>query len=113
MAQRDWGLLGSFHDRLIDLLRLYMFVGGMPEPVLRHPEGASAEAVRSIQADILRRYESDFAKYPSAVQSRQTAQLWASMPAQLARENKRFLFGHREQQDMTNVPLYAIGPWLR
>lgn len=93
VVQQDWGMLGSFHDRLIDLLRLYMFVGGMPEAVLRHAEGASAEVVRGIQADIVRGYESDFAKYPSAAQSRQIAQVWASMPAQLARENKRFLFG--------------------
>ena len=93
VLQQDWDLLDSFRDRLVELLRLYMFVGGMPEAVARHAEGASADAVRAVQLDILRGYENDFAKYATAAESRRIAQVWASMPAQLARENKRFVFG--------------------
>lgn len=94
VTQQDWGLLGAFRNRLIELLRLYMFVGGMPEAVLRHAEGASTGVVRAVQLDIVRGYENDFAKYASATESRRIAQVWTSMPAQLARENKRFVFGH-------------------
>jgi predicted AAA+ superfamily ATPase len=94
VMQHDWGLLGAFRDRLVELLRLYMFVGGMPEAVLRHAEGASTDVVRAVQLDIIRGYENDFAKYASATESRRIAQVWTSMPAQLARENKRFVFGH-------------------
>jgi predicted AAA+ superfamily ATPase len=94
VMQHDWGLLGAFRDRLVELLRLYMFVGGMPEAVLRHAEGASTDVVRAVQLDIIRGYENDFAKYASATGSRRIAQVWTSMPAQLARENKRFVFGH-------------------
>jgi predicted AAA+ superfamily ATPase len=94
VLQQDWGLLHSFRDRLIELLRLYMFVGGMPEAVSVHAAGGSVDAVRAVQLDILRGYENDFAKYASATESRRIAQVWASMPAQLARENKRFVFGH-------------------
>lgn len=94
VAHQDWELLDTFRHQLIDLLRLYMFVGGMPEAVLRHTQGASADVVRAAQADIIRGYENDFAKYASPGESRRIAQVWASMPAQLARENKRFVFGH-------------------
>ena len=94
VMQQDWGLLDAFRDRLIELLRLHMFVGGMPEAVLRHAEGASTDVVRAVQLDIIRGYENDFAKYASPAESRRIAQVWASMPAQLARENKRFIFGH-------------------
>lgn len=90
---QDWGLMDAFRDRLIELLRLYLFVGGMPEAVLRHAEGTSVEIVRDVQLDIIRGYESDFAKYATSTESRRIAQVWASMPAQLARENKRFIFG--------------------
>ncbi len=97
VLQQDWGLLTRFRDRLVELLRLYMFVGGMPEAVLRHSEGASTGVVRAVQLDIIRGYENDFAKYATPAESRRIAQVWASMPAQLARENKRFVFGHVRQ----------------
>lgn len=69
----------------------------MPEPVLRHAEGAPIDVVRAVQLDIIRGYENDFAKYATADESRRIAQVWASMPAQLARENKRFVFGQVRQ----------------
>jgi len=97
VLQQDWGLIDPFRERLIELLRLYMFVGGMPEAVLRHAEGASTDVVRAVQLDIIRGYENDFAKYASAEESRRIAQVWASMPGQLARENRRFVFGHVRQ----------------
>jgi predicted AAA+ superfamily ATPase len=68
VLEQDWQLIDPFRDRLIDLLRLYLFVGGMPEAVLRHAEGASVDVIRSVQNDIVRGYENDFAKY--ATQSR-------------------------------------------
>ena len=95
--QQDWDLLDAFRDRLIELLRLYMFVGGMPEAVVRHAEGAATDVVRAVQLDIIRGYENDFAKYATPSESRRIAQVWASMPAQLARENKRFVLGHVRQ----------------
>ena len=54
----------------------------MPEPVLRHAEGAPIDVVRAVQLDIIRGYENDFAKYATAAESRRIAQVWASMPAQ-------------------------------
>ncbi len=93
VLQQDWPLIASYADRLIELLRLYMFVGGMPEAVARHAAGESYDIVRSVQLDILRGYENDFAKYATATVSRRIADIWASLPSQLARENKRFILG--------------------
>lgn len=97
VLQQGWDLLDAFRDRLIELLRLYIYVGGMPEAVARHAEGASTDVVRAVQLDIIRGYENDFAKYATAAESRRIAQVWASLPAQLARENKRFVFGQVRQ----------------
>ena len=97
VLQQDWNLINPFRERLIELLRLYMFVGGMPEAVLRHAGGAPTEVVRAVQLDIVRGYENDFAKYATATESRRIAQVWASLPGQLGRENKRFVFGHVRQ----------------
>ncbi len=93
VVQQDWPLIASYADRLTEFLRLYMFVGGMPEAVARHASGDSNDVVRSVQLDILRGYENDFAKYASATVSRRIADVWASLPSQLARENKRFILG--------------------
>lgn len=93
VLEQDWPLITSYADRLIELLRSYMFVGGMPEVVARHAAGGSLDIVRSVQLDIVRGYENDFAKYATAAVSRRIADIWASLPSQLARENKRFILG--------------------
>lgn len=93
VLQQDWPLITSYAGRLTELLRLYMFVGGMPEPVARHAAGESYDVVRTVQLEILRGYENDFAKYATPTVSRRIADIWASMPSQLAREHKRFILG--------------------
>ncbi|NNN08902.1 MAG: ATP-binding protein, partial [Acidimicrobiaceae bacterium] len=93
MLRQDWALIASYADRLIEFLRLYMFVGGMPEAVARYAAGDSLDVVRSVQLDIIRGYENDFAKYATATVSRRIADVWASLPSQLARENRRFILG--------------------
>jgi predicted AAA+ superfamily ATPase len=93
VAAQDWSQIDAFRERLIELLRLYMFIGGMPEPVVRYAEGESLVGVRNIQLAIIRGYESDFAKYAEPTESRRIAAVWASLPSQLARENKRFILG--------------------
>ena len=90
---QDWALIASYADRLIELLRLYMFVGGMPEAVARYAAGDSLDVVRSVQHDIIRGYENDLAKCATATVSRRIADVWASLPSQLARENRRFILG--------------------
>lgn len=89
----DWPLIAPWHDRLVELLRLYLFAGGMPEVVARLADGVSLADARRIQLDILQGYASDFGKHASASDSRRIAQVWASLPSQLARENRRFILG--------------------
>jgi len=91
---RDWETIRTFRDDLVGILRSYLFVGGMPEAVARHAAGASLGDVRTIQLDILRGYESDFAKHATPTESRRIMEVWSSMPSQLAREHRRFVYGH-------------------
>lgn len=75
-----------------ELLRQYYFVGGMPEAVAEFISSRTPEYVRKIQQDILTAYDADIAKH--AGQETQRARLvFESIPAQLAKENKRFVFG--------------------
>ena len=94
VLQQDWSLIASYAERLVELLRQYMFVGGMPEVVARYATEHSMDVVRAVQLNILSGYENDFAKYASPVVSRRVAEVWASLPSQLAREHKRFILGH-------------------
>lgn len=89
----DWPLLTALRDRLIERLREYLVVGGMPEAVATFAAGAALEEVRAVQQGILLGYENDFAKYASGAESRRVAEVWASIPSQLARENRRFILG--------------------
>lgn len=81
-----------FHERLIELLRLYYFVGGMPEAVSAYWERRDLDAVRKIQKDILKGYILDFAKHAPSSDIPKLSILWESLPAQLGRVNKKFMY---------------------
>lgn len=80
-------------SRLVDRLRTYLVVGGMPAAVSRYAEAASVRGVRDVQTDITEAYVADFAKHAPARILERMRLVWASLPAQLAKENKRFVFG--------------------
>ena len=82
----------ALHEKLIDLLRAYYVVGGMPEAVLTYAESHDFDAVRVVHDEILRAFALDFAKHTPASDIPKVRQIWESLPVQLARENKRFLF---------------------
>lgn len=82
----------ALHHELTGLLRRYFFVGGMPEAVLRHSADPGSEDCRVVQRAILNSYALDFAKHAPATDIPKLSLLWESLPAQLARENKKFLF---------------------
>ena len=88
----DWGLLGSLEGLSIEMLRQYYFVGGMPEAVAKWVETSDPKQVRQIQNDILDTYYRDFGKHGNTLVHR-IRQVWDSIPAQLAKENKKFIFG--------------------
>ncbi len=90
---RDWPVLGSFHDRLVDLLRTYLFVGGMPEAVATYAAGAALSDVREVHRQLLRSYELDFAKHAPGILVPRLIRVWQSIPTQLARVQRRFRWG--------------------
>jgi predicted AAA+ superfamily ATPase len=85
-------LPASIHAELIAALREYFVVGGMPEAVAAFGESRDIARVRQIQKDIVAAYRLDFAKHAPASLVPRLAMLWDAIPAQLARENRRFLF---------------------
>lgn len=90
---KDFDLLGLFHDKLTGRLKEYYFVGGMPEAVQAFADDAEWNEVRDIQNDILRGYEDDFSKHAESTLVERLRQTWRSVPSQLSRENKKFVFG--------------------
>lgn len=82
----------AFHFHLIDLLRQYYFVGGMPECVRYFSESGNALETRRIQEEIIKSYVLDFAKHALPPDIPKLTQVWDSIPRHLARENKKFVF---------------------
>lgn len=78
-----------FHNELLDLLKLYFFIGGMPEAVKSYIDYKDLNKVRKIQKEILSGYETDFSKGPNALKLNN---IWKTIPVQIAKENKRFVF---------------------
>jgi len=91
LHSNDWKLIDSLQVQLIELLRQYYFVGGMPRPVMIYRETQNLLKVREEQNDILNSYIRDFPKHTGSEAVR-IRQVWTSIPAQLAKENKKFIF---------------------
>lgn len=81
-----------FHRQLVDLLKVYKYVGGMPEAVARYTAGGDLLEAREVQNQILAAHELDFRKHSGSNDAVRLAAVWDSIPAQLAGENKRFLY---------------------
>ena len=92
IATHDWDTQEALQSTLIDLLRQYYFVGGMPEALLTYINTNDINAVRDVQRAILMAYDRDFAKH-AADDVQRVRLVWNSIPSQLARENKKFVFG--------------------
>ena len=93
LDQQAVSMITSFRETYADALKQYYFVGGMPEAVESFAENQDFNEVRQIQKRILAAYEQDFSKHaPNEVVPR-LRMLWNSIPAQLAKENKKFIYG--------------------
>ena len=86
-------MITSFKQTYIDALKHYYFVGGMPEAVQSFAESKDFNEVRAIQKRILAAYEQDFSKHAPNEIVPKIRMLWNSIPSQLARENKKFIYG--------------------
>ncbi len=93
IQNQDWVNISMFAPKLQDLLRKYYFVGGMPEAVLTFSETGNWQEVREIQKEILQGYDRDFSKHaPNEIVPR-IRMLWDSIPSQLSKENRKFIYG--------------------
>ena len=93
LDKQDFQMITSFKQTYIDALRYYYFAGGMPEAVQSFAENKDFNEVREIQKRILAAYEQDFSKHaPNEIVPR-LRMLWNSIPSQLAKENKKFIYG--------------------
>jgi len=88
----DWQLIKSFKGKFVQYLRQYYYTGGMPEAILSFRDNNNFQEVRNIQKQILSAYEQDFSKHaPNEIVPR-IRMLWNSIPAQLSKENRKFIY---------------------
>lgn len=89
----DWQLITTFKNKYIELLRYYYFIGGMPEAVQTFIDENDFNAVRKVQQNILTACEQDFSKHAPVETVPRIRMVWQSIPSQLAKENRRFVYG--------------------
>ena len=89
----NWQIVTVFHEKLIAYLRLYYFIGGMPEAVAHYIKNKDLTAVRDIQEKILLGYENDFAKHAPHDIVPRIKLVWHSILSQLTKENSKYIYG--------------------
>ena len=93
MRSKDWELIDVLLPKIVEQLRQYYYIGGMPGVVKKYIENADLQQARRLQQDILDAYSRDISKHTSALESSRIRQVLASLPMQLAKENKKFIYG--------------------
>lgn len=92
LREHDFQMITAFKSKFIDFLKLYYYIGGMPEAVYAYVQNGDLKEVRDIQLQLISDYEQDFSKHaPSAVVPR-IQMVWDGIPSQLAKENKKFIY---------------------
>ena len=102
----------AIHEKMLYHLKLYLFLGGMPEVISDYLENRDIASARSIQKDILAAYERDFSKYTEKNQAIKTSEFWSSIPRQLAKENKKFKYSDIKKSARTYM-YEQTTEWLR
>ena len=93
LNKKDFKTIKLFNNKYEKILKQYCYVGGMPEIVQDFVENKDFESVRNLQKEILSAYEEDFTKHIPANTVAKIRLLWKSIPAQLSKENKKFIYG--------------------
>ena len=93
LRKGDWSVIDGIRSAYIELLRQYYYVGGMPAAVLAYVGGEGLVRVRQVQQQILAAYEEDFSKHAPHEEVPRLRMVWQSIPSQLAKENKKFIYG--------------------
>ncbi len=92
IESRDWQLITAFKSKIIEQLRLYYYIGGMPEVVQAYTRYNDFKMVRRLQLNLLRAYDRDFSKHAPPETVPGIRLIWDSIPVQLAKENKKFIY---------------------
>ena len=111
IVNRDYMTMNLIHEKMVDLLRQYYYVGGMPEAVKKYVESDSLIEVRRIQKEILNGYELDLSKHAPKEQVPRIRMVWKSIPSQLFKDNKKFIYGALRKGAKANDFEIAI-QWL-
>lgn len=93
LNEQKWQVINMLETEFTSLLRQYYYVGGMPAAVLAHVEQRGLSVVRKIQTQIIADYRRDFSKHAPEREVPRINMVWDSIPAQLAKENKKFIYG--------------------
>lgn len=93
LKAKNWGVVSVFTEKLKEYLRYYFYVGGMPEVVSAFIQTRDWQLARRIQNRILNSYEGDFSKHAPNETVPRIRMVWQSIPSQLAKENKKFVYG--------------------
>lgn len=93
LKQQDWTTLTFFKNKLTELLRYYFFVGGLPEVIQTYIDTNDFQKVRFVQNRILLSYEGDFSKHAPYEIVPRIRMVWQSIVSQLAKENKKYVYG--------------------
>lgn len=112
LADGDWPLVTSFRMKFVEELRRYLFVGGMPEAVAAFAARSDFAEVREIQRKMLESFVFDFSKHAPPALLPRIRMVWDSVPVQLARENRKFLYGSVREGSRAKDFELAI-EWLR
>jgi predicted AAA+ superfamily ATPase len=100
-----------FKDKLTYYLKMYFYVGGMPEAVREFAAGRDFSLARKVQNEILESYQQDFSKHIPVNHLQRVRHLWGSIPAQLSKENKKFIY--KEAQKNATAQTFEISlEWL-
>ena len=111
LRSNSWTVLTPLRGMLTELLRQYYFVGGMPEAVKAYVERGDIWEVRSIHSKIIDAYRNDMSKHAPKQQVQRINMVWNSIPSQLARDNKKFIYGALRKGARANDFEIAI-QWL-
>ena len=93
LMSQDYTMIHNFSSKYADYLRKYYYIGGMPEAIQTYLDTDDFHEVRAIQKELLLYYENDFSKHAPIEQLPRIQMVWNSIPAQLAKENRKFIYG--------------------
>ncbi|MSS13957.1 ATP-binding protein [Lachnospiraceae bacterium Oil+RF-744-WCA-WT-11] len=97
LQTKDQRMITVLREKLSDLLRQHYYVGGMPEAVNYYKDNKEFTGVRQIQKNLLAYYQQDFSKHAEPRLTERLNLVWSSIPVQLAKENRKFIYGQIRQ----------------